>query len=254
MTIAAATLIAARLQATPACYARAFQTPLLERFESMPWPQKSYAAFIFDMDGTIINSIASANRVWTRWSQSHGLDPEAVLKVMHGVRAVETIRRLNVPGMNVEYEAAALTQAEIDDTDGIQPINGALALLRDLPPQQWAVATSAPRELAIRRLAAAGIPQPKVLVTADDVSQGKPAPDCFLMAARQLEVAAPECLIWEDSTAGVQAAEAAGSDVMVITATHEKTFETLHPAVMDYERLGVAVDDAGRLSLTQRLL
>jgi sugar-phosphatase len=220
----------------------------------MPWPKKTYAAFVFDMDGTLINSIASANRVWTRWAESHGLDPVAVLRIMHGVRAVETIRRLNVPGMDAEYEAAALTQAEIDDTDGIQPINGALELLQDLPPQRWAIATSAPRELALIRLAAAGIPRPRALVTADDVTRGKPAPDCFAMAARQLEVAAAECLVWEDSAAGVKAAEAAGSDVMVISATHEKRLETEHPVIVDYNGVGVAVDGFGRLSLTQRPL
>ena len=218
----------------------------------MPWPKKTYAAFIFDMDGTLINSIASANRVWTRWAQSHGLDPVAVLHIMHGVRAVDTIRRLNVPGMDAEHEAAVLTQMEIEDTEGIQSIKGALSLVRDLPPQQWAVATSAPRELAVRRLAAAGIPQPRVFVTADDVTRGKPAPDCFLMAARQLDVGATECLVWEDTLAGVKAAEAAGSDVMVISATHEKALETPHPVIVDYERVAVTVNGNGRLSLSQR--
>lgn len=220
----------------------------------MPLPNKTYAAFLFDMDGTLINSIASANRVWTRWAESHGLDPVAVLRVMHGVRAVETIRRLNVPGMDVEYEAAALTQAEIDDIDGIVPIKGAVELLQDLPPERWAIATSAPRELAVKRLAAAGIPQPRAFITADDVTQGKPAPDCFAMAARQLDVRTSECLVWEDSIAGVQAAVAAGSDVMVISATHEKRLETEHPVIVDYEGVSVLVDDSGRLALTSRAI
>ena len=220
----------------------------------MSWPKKTYAAFVFDMDGTLINSIASANRVWTRWAESHGLDPVAVLRVMHGVRAVETIRRLNVPGMDVEHEAAVLTQAEIDDLDGIQPIKGAVDLLQDLPPERWAIATSAPRELAVKRLAAAGIPKPRTLITADDVTRGKPARDCFAMAARQLDVAAAECLVWEDSIAGVQAAVAAGSDVMVISATHEKRLETEHPVIVDYGHVDVMVDDSGRLVLTQRLV
>ena len=218
----------------------------------MSWPNKTYAAFLFDMDGTLINSIAATNRVWTRWAESHGLDPLAVLRIMHGVRAVEVIRRLNVPGMDVEYEAAALTQAEIDDSEGIVPIKGALELLQELPLERWAIATSAPRELAVKRLASAGVPQPRAFITADDVTQGKPAPDCFAMAARQLDVPASECLVWEDSMAGVQAAVAAGSDVMVISATHEKRLDTHHPTLVDYERVGVVVDDSGRLALTHR--
>ena len=220
----------------------------------MSWPNKSYAAFVFDMDGTLINSIASANRVWTRWAESHGLDPVAVLRVMHGVRAVETIRRLNVPGMDVEHEAAVLTQAEMDDIDGILPIKGARELLQDLPPERWAIATSAPRELAVKRLAAAGIPKPRTLITADDVTRGKPAPDCFAMAARHLEVSASECLVWEDSIAGVEAAVAAGSDVMVISATHEKRLEVEHPMIVDYHGVSAVVDEAGRLALTKRPL
>jgi len=220
----------------------------------MPWPQKTYAAFVFDMDGTLINSIASANRVWTRWAESHGLDPVPVLRAMHGVRAVETIRRLNVPGMDAEYEAAVLTQAEIDDIDGILPIKGARELLQDLPPERWAIATSAPRELAVKRLAAAGIPKPRTFITADDVTRGKPAPDCFTMAARHLEVPASECLVWEDSIAGVEAAVAAGSDVMVISATHDKRLETEHPMIVDYHGVSAVVDDSGRLALTKRPL
>jgi sugar-phosphatase len=217
----------------------------------MPWPNKTYAAFIFDMDGTLINSIAAANRVWTRWAQSHGMDPAPVLEIMHGVRVIETMRRLNVPETSIEQEAEALTQAEIADTAGVVPIKGAPALLSALPPARWAIATSAPRLLAQRRLATGGIPLPEVLVTAEDVTRGKPAPDCFLLAARKLGVAATDCLVWEDTAAGVKAAEAAGADVIVISATHDKEFETSNPVVVDYQGLGVHVDAAGRLSVTR---
>lgn len=216
----------------------------------MPWPQKTFAAFIFDMDGTLINSIASVNRVWSRWALSHSLDPVEVLRVMHGVRAVETIRKL-LPQIDAEQEAAKITQLEIDDNDGIQAISGAGPLLEALPPERWAVATSAPRELAVIRLRSAGIPQPRVLVTADDVTRGKPAPDCFLLAAQHLGVPADDCLVWEDTHAGVTAAEAAGADVMVVSATHDVTFETHHPVVVDYQGVAVAVEGTGRVRLTR---
>jgi sugar-phosphatase len=213
---------------------------------------RPFAAFLFDMDGTLINSIASANRVWRAWANSHGIEPELVLRMMHGVRAVDTVRRLNIAGLDPEREAEVVTQAELADVGGITAIEGAPAFLRGLPTNRWAIVTSAPRGLAVRRLAAAGIPTPEVLVTADDVTQGKPAPECYLLAARLLGVAARDCLVWEDTLAGVGAAEAAGAAVMVISATHAHPIETNHPIVVDYEGLTTTIDDSGALTLNER--
>jgi mannitol-1-/sugar-/sorbitol-6-phosphatase len=210
---------------------------------------RAFAAFLFDMDGTLINSIASAIRVWTRWADSHGIDPDRVLRMMHGVRAVETVRKLNIPGLDAEHEADVLTQAEIEVVGDTTAIRGARAFLQSLPPERWAIVTSAPRVLALRRLEAAGIPEPRVLVTADDVAKGKPAPDCFLLAARLLGVAARDCLVWEDTLAGITAAEAAGAAVLVVSATHAHPIETRHPVTVDYEGLKTARDDSGALVL-----
>ena len=124
------------------------------------FPGRRFAAFLFDMDGTLTDSIAAANRVWRRWSLSHGLDPEKVLPLIHGVRAGDTIRKLKVPGIDVEKETEVIKQAEIDDVEGVVAIQGAPAFLETLPLDRWALVTSAPRELALRRLAAAGLPAP----------------------------------------------------------------------------------------------
>ncbi len=201
------------------------------------FPARRFAAILFDMDGTLTDSIAAANRVWTRWSLSHGLDPEKVLPIIHGVRAGDTIRRLNVPGMDVEKETEIVKQAEIDDVEGVVAIEGAAAFLEALPSSRWAVVTSAPRELALRRFAAARLPVPRVLVSAEDVARGKPAPDGFLRAARLLDVAPDKCLVFEDTAAGVAAAEAAGAAVVVVNATHATPLATTHPVIADYHGL-----------------
>ncbi|NVZ78779.1 HAD family hydrolase, partial [Pseudomonas gingeri] len=78
-----------------------------------------FAAFLFDMDGTLLNSIAAAERVWSNWARRHGLDVEAFLPTIHGVRSIDTVRRQNLPGVDAEREAAAISQAEIDDVEGV---------------------------------------------------------------------------------------------------------------------------------------
>jgi sugar-phosphatase len=206
-------------------------------------PTRRFAAFLFDMDGTIISSIASAERAWTRWAEAHGLDVASFLPTIHGVRSVDTIRSLGLPGVDPEAEAAAITRAEIEDVGDIAEIPGARAFLRALPPERWAIVTSAPRELALRRLDAAAMPVPALLVAAEDIDQGKPAPDCFLLAADRLGVAAPDCLVFEDAPAGIRAGVAAGASVVVVTATHHAPIETRHATIPHYRALTV---DAAR--------
>ena len=210
---------------------------------------RPFAAFLFDMDGTILSSIAAAERVWARWALRHGLDVAAFLPTIHGMRSVETVRRLGLPGVDPEAEAAAITREEMDDVQGIEAIAGVAAFLAALPADRWAVVTSAPRELALRRIAAAGLPVPPLLVAAEDVTQGKPAPDCFVLAATRLGVSASDCLVFEDAPAGIAAAEAAGARVVVITATHAHPLQTRHAPARDYARLGVRTDADGGLRL-----
>ncbi len=211
---------------------------------------RRFAAFLFDMDGTLLNSIVAAERVWSDWAQKHGLDVMSFLPTIHGVRCIDTIRNLNLPGVDPELEAAAISQAEIDDVEGVIEVADAARLLASLPPERWAIVTSAPRALAEARLKAAGLKLPINIVTAEDVSQGKPAPDCFLLAAKRLGVDPKDCLVFEDAPAGIAAAEAAGASVVVITATHEHEMDTPHGTLPSYEGVTVVVD-AGGLSLVR---
>jgi sugar-phosphatase len=207
-------------------------------------PTRPYAAFLFDMDGTILTSIASAERSWTAWAVAHGLDVAAFLPTIHGVQSVETIRRLALPGVDPVAEAAAITAAEMADVDDVMPIPGADTFLASLPADRWAIVTSAPRALATVRLAAAGIPLPALLISAEDATNGKPAPDCFLLAAKRLGVAPHDCLVFEDAPAGIAAADAAGCDVLVVTATHGHPLASPHPTIASYAELAaVAVPD-----------
>lgn len=202
---------------------------------------RSFGALLFDMDGTIINSIAAAERAWAAWAERHGLDVASFLPTIHGVRGVETITRLGLPGLDPQAEAHSVLLAEIEDVEGVEAIEGAAAFLHALPPDRWAIVTSSPRRLALRRLEAAGMPVPAILVTGEDVERGKPAPDCFLLAAERLGQRIEDCLVFEDAPAGIQAAEAAGAAVVVVTVTHKHALETKHPTIVGYGELTAAL-------------
>ncbi|WP_085579931.1 MULTISPECIES: HAD-IA family hydrolase [unclassified Pseudomonas] len=211
---------------------------------------RAFGAFLFDMDGTVLNSIAAAERIWSAWAVHHGVDVDSFLPTIHGVRAIDTIRRLNLPGVDAQAQAAYITVAEIEDVEGVVEIPGAAAFLKALPADRWAMVTSAPRDLALRRMAAAGIPEPAVMITAEDVTTGKPDPAGYRLAAERLGVEPGDCLVFEDATAGILAAEAAGAPLMVITATHQYPLETPHATIDRYDGLEIRAGSDGRLSLS----
>lgn len=210
---------------------------------------RAFGAFLFDMDGTVLNSIAAAERIWSAWAVRHGVNVETFLPTIHGVRAIDTITRLNLPGVDAGAQAAFITKAEIEDVEGIVEIPGAAAFLKSLPADRWAMVTSAPRDLALRRMAAAGIPEPAVMVTAEDVTAGKPDPAGYRLAARRLGLEPADCLIFEDATVGIEAAEAAGAPLMIITTTHQHPLETAHATIASYRDVALSIDSDGQLRL-----
>jgi sugar-phosphatase len=178
--------------------------------------EHTYAAFLFDMDGTLLDSSAVVDRVWRTWAQRHGVDTETLMANMHGVRSEDTVRRFAPPGIDVAQENGWILQAELTDVEGIVALEGIHAFIERLAPGEWAVVTSATRALAELRMRAVNLPIPAVLISADDVQRGKPDPQGFTLAARKLGVPIEECLVFEDSPAGVAAGTAAGAQVVIV--------------------------------------
>ncbi|GLC24649.1 HAD-IA family hydrolase [Roseisolibacter agri] len=176
-------------------------------------------ALLFDLDGVLADSTASVEMHWRRWAARHALDADALLRVVHGRRAVDTIRAV-APQLDAEAELAWLVAAEAGDTAGVVAAPGAAALLASLPSDAWAIATSGVRAVAVARLRASDLPVPPVLIAADEIARGKPDPEGYLAAAARLGWPPAACVVLEDAPAGIAAARAAGMACVALTTTH----------------------------------
>ncbi len=174
---------------------------------------------LFDMDGVLISSLGSVERSWQTWAERHGLDVRETIKTAHGMRAIETVRRLK-PEANHLAELKVIEDLEVGDNEGLEVLEGVLPILQSVPQKFWTIVTSATERLARSRLAFAGIPVPEHIVTADMVTEGKPHPEPYIKGARILRLAPQDCIVIEDSTSGAKAGHAAGCKVLATTFSH----------------------------------
>jgi sugar-phosphatase len=180
--------------------------------------QVDAAGLLFDMDGVLVSSIAGAVRCWRRWAAEYGvLDAEKV-DIPHGIPARDIAQWL-VPDIDVSAGLKRIEDLEIDDVGDLILVPGAKALLESLPLERWASVTSATKRLLVARLAAAKLPVPERLISADMVEHGKPNPEPYLKGAAVLGVAAKDCVVFEDAPNGVRAGVAAGCRVVGVLGT-----------------------------------
>ncbi len=199
---------------------------------------RSFAAVIFDNDGTLVDSSDSVQRSWEQWAREHGVDPNRLVG-HHGMPAAAIIGSV-APDLDPVAALARVEELEIADVEGVVRLPGVMDALAALAPADGepmlhTIATSATRALAQVRLRAAGIEVPAGLVAVDDVERGKPNPDPFLLAAQRLGVDPSDCLVCEDAPSGIAAARAAGCAVLAVTTT--STAEELAGADLVVESL-----------------
>ncbi|MGW6209521.1 HAD-IA family hydrolase [Streptomyces sp. NPDC055089] len=182
----------------------------------MPATALTAHALLLDMDGTLVNSDAVVERCWRRWALRQGLDPEAALKVVHGRQGYATMAVL-LPDRPMEENYAdnrLMLAEETADTDGVVPVGGAPAFMDAIARLPHALVTSADLALARARMTAAGLRMPELRVTAESVGASKPDPEGFLKGAAGLGFAPADCIVFEDSEAGIAAGRAAGMRVV----------------------------------------
>ncbi|GHI96719.1 HAD family hydrolase [Streptomyces olivaceus] len=203
-------------------------------------------ALLFDNDGTLVSSLASVQRCWTRWAGEYGITAEQFGRVgLHGRPAAEIAADL-LPAALVPQAVARIEQLEVEDVPngGVHLLPGTRDFLDALPADRWAVVTSATRRLAQARLDAVGI-LPKTLVAADDITRGKPDPEPYLLGARALGADPAACVVFEDAPAGLQAGRAAGMRTVALATTHRPDELDADLVVTDLSALSALVTRAG---------
>jgi sugar-phosphatase len=213
-------------------------------------PIFSCSAILFDLDGVLCDSTRAVDREWREWAARKGVDGDAIMAIAHGVRTVEVIRRV-APHLDAEAEAAAIESHEAIDHRGVVVMPGAVELVKSIPDGRWGVVTSGTRPLATNRLQYCGLPVPEVLVTSDDVTNGKPHPEPYLKGAEKLGLRPAECLVIEDAPAGIQSARAGGLKVIGLASTY-KPEKLTHADAVAQKLTGIQVSLNGmsRMAVT----
>ena len=178
------------------------------------------AALLFDMDGVLISSVASATRCWRAWARHYGMPGWADFEVPHGVRPSEIVKN-TMPGIDAEQGLKLIEDMEIADTSDIRVLPGAAELLASLPPGRWTIVTSAGARLMAARVKAARLPLPERWISAESVERGKPDPEPYRRGAGLLGFVPRECVVLEDAPSGISSGVAAGCRVIGVEGTHD---------------------------------
>lgn len=210
-------------------------------------PIFSCSAILFDLDGVLCDSTRAVDREWREWAARKGVDGDAIMAIAHGVRTVEVIRRV-APHLDAEAEAEAIENHEAQDHRGVVVMPGAVDLVKSIPDGSWGVVTSGTRPLATNRLQYCGLPVPEVLVTSDDVTNGKPHPEPYLKGAEKLGLRPAECLVIEDAPAGIQSARAGGMTVIGLASTYRaENLREADAVVRGFSGMRVSLNGTGKL-------
>ncbi len=209
----------------------------------------SCSAILLDLDGVLVDSTGSVERHWRIWARERGIDEDKVVAIAHGVRAIEVIRKV-APDLDAEAELRRLEAEESDDHHLLVAMPGAIDFVRSIPAGRWGVVTSGSRHLAADRLRRVGVPDPPVMVTADDVANGKPHPEPYLKGANLLGVAPSECLVIEDAPAGIRSAHAGGMKAIGFASTYDASQLAEADAVVNkFTAIRVSSNGTGKLTV-----
>lgn len=181
------------------------------------------AGLLFDNDGVLVDSTAVVEDSWRAFASWYDLPVADVLERVHGRRSRDVIAHYadRLP-VSADEAFSRYIDACIREFVQVELLPGTAELVASLPEQGWAVVTSGTKVVTQARWKAAGLPDPPVLISAEDVSAGKPKPDPYRTAAQRLQLNPADCLAIEDSPAGLTSARAAGCTTLALLTTHRR--------------------------------
>lgn len=211
--------------------------------------------FLFDLDGTLVDSLPAVERAWSNWARDHDIAPQTVLDFIHGKQAITSLRHFlaGASEETIQREFVELEQVEATDTAGIVAMPGAQALLTRLDELEipWAIVTSGTVPIAHARHREAGLSAPREFITAEQVARGKPNPDAYLLGAERLGLSPAECVVVEDAPAGVLSGLAAGCKVIAVKAPADTPrLDEVDAALSSLEQLQISRTADGWVNIT----
>lgn len=213
-----------------------------------------FRGLLFDLDGTLVNSLEFVEASWSAWAVRRGYSAQAVRHYLHGKPALSTLRHFmsDASEAAITQEFLALEEYEASHAHGMTAVAGAVAFLQQLNALNvpWGIVTSGSRKVASARIHHAGLPFPDVLVTSEDITYGKPHPEPFLLGAKRLNVPVSQCVVFEDSHAGLLSAQAAQSVVVEVLTPQAGVHDLeIFATIPHYQHLSVSPKGAAEFIL-----
>ncbi|PVU95038.1 hypothetical protein BB561_002090 [Smittium simulii] len=178
------------------------------------------SGILFDLDGTLIDTIECIEIYWRKLCDEYSIDADELFSVCHGVQTIKLLERFFPKEIANQKTVEELEYKVMNDTTGVFVVEGARELLAKIPYTKWGIVTSGTHLMAVTRINQMKLTVPDCFFPSDKVSKSKPDPEGYIKGAQFLGLNPRDCVVFEDAIAGVKAGFSAGCTVIGILSSH----------------------------------